>query len=236
MIDAEVARLRRLRNTALRARAIAAALDSDPTERSAVLSAGAQLCWRIARLMTGQLRAHPYLNYQRGPSEVRAAFHRVSAAVLGAIARYRGRHRQIYAEELRHVARELDDTRALTWSADLGDALGRLQTQIRRLLQEMDAGALGLFLVDNDLHCWFGGVSDDTAARLDGLTDRSPRITRETTDFETPARRATSMIVGGLDIEVTSIILTGTFPLGTFPMRWPGIARQGATRLNCTSV
>jgi hypothetical protein len=142
MIDTEVIRLRRLRNTALRARAIAAALDSDPTGRRAVLSAGAQLCWRIARLMTGRLRAHPYLNYQRGPSEVRAAFHRVSAAVLGAIARYRGRHRQIYAEELRHVARELDDTRALTWSADLGDALGRLQTQIRRLLQEMDAGAL----------------------------------------------------------------------------------------------
>jgi hypothetical protein len=143
MIDtSEVIRLRRLRNTALRARAIAAALDSDPTERRSVLSAGAQLCWRIARLMTGRLRAHPYLSYQRGPSEVRAAYHRVSAAILGAIARYRGRPCQIYAGELRHVARELDDTRALTWSVDLSDALDRLLTQIRRLLQELDAGAL----------------------------------------------------------------------------------------------
>jgi hypothetical protein len=142
MIDTEVIRLRRLRNTALRARAIADALDSVPTERRSVLSAGAQLCWRIARLMTGQLRAHPYLSYQRGPSEVRAAYHRVSAALLGAIARYRGRPWQIYAAELRHVARELDDIRALTWSVELSDALGRLQTQIRRLLQELDAAAL----------------------------------------------------------------------------------------------
>jgi hypothetical protein len=142
MIDTEVIRLRRLRNTALRARAIAAAMDSDPTGRRSALSAGGQLCWRIARLMTGRLRAHPYLSYQRGPSEVRAAYHRVSAAILGAIARYRGRSRQIYAGELRHVARELDDTRALTWSVDFGDALGRLQTQIRRLLQELDADAL----------------------------------------------------------------------------------------------
>src|SRR6266852_4923920 len=61
-------------------------------------------------------------------------------------------------------------------------------------------------------------------------------MTRETTDFETPARSATSMIVGGrapsrmrgavrrvagraLDIEVRWIILAGTFPLGTFPTR-----------------
>jgi len=55
-------------------------------------------------------------------------------------------------------------------------------------------------------------------------------MTRDTTDFETPARSATSMIVGGrlfltwrgLDIEVGTIILTGTFPMGTFPMRVAG--------------
>src|SRR5437660_7841586 len=52
-------------------------------------------------------------------------------------------------------------------------------------------------------------------------------MTRDTTDFETPARAATSMIVGGrlfltwrgLDIEAGPIILAGTFPMGTFPMR-----------------
>jgi|HubBroStandDraft_1064217.scaffolds.fasta_scaffold271691_2 hypothetical protein len=143
MIDtAEVIRLRRLRNTALRARAIAAALDSDPARRGSVFSASAQICWRIARLMTGRLRTHPDLRYQRGPSEMRAVYHRVGAAVLGAVARYRDRNQRVYAGELRRVARELDDARALTWSAELSDAMGRLQTQIRRLLQELDAGAL----------------------------------------------------------------------------------------------
>jgi hypothetical protein len=57
-------------------------------------------------------------------------------------------------------------------------------------------------------------------------------MTRETTDFETPAVRATSMIVAGrrgsdpvppvalvgLDMLGNRIILAGTFPLGTFPM------------------
>jgi hypothetical protein len=141
MFDSEVIRLRRLRNSALRARAIAAALDSDPAGRGSVFSASAQMCWRIARLITGRLRAHPYLSYQREPSDVRAVYHRVSAAVLGSIARYRGRRRQTYAGELRHVARELDDARALTWSVELSDALGRLQMQLRRLLTELDAGA-----------------------------------------------------------------------------------------------
>jgi hypothetical protein len=142
MIDTEVIRLRRLRNSALRARALAAALDCDPVGRDSVFSASAQICWRIARLMSGRLRAHPYLSYQRGPSEVRAAYHRISASLLGAIARYRGRYRHAYAAELRHLARELDDTRALTWCAELSDALGRLQPQIRRLLDELDCGAL----------------------------------------------------------------------------------------------
>jgi hypothetical protein len=163
MIDAEVIRLRRLRNTALRARAIAVALDSDAAERGSVFSASAQICWRIARLMTGRLRAHPYLSYQRGPSELRAAYHRVGAAVLGAIARYRGRHRQTYAGELRHVARELDDARALTWSTELSDTLGRLQMQIRRLLAELDAGALAE-----------AGVGLETALRGGPRADRAP--------------------------------------------------------------
>jgi hypothetical protein len=171
MIDAEVIRLRRLRNSALRARAIAAALDSDsdPAGRGSVFSASSQICWRIARLITGRLRAHPYLSYQRGPSEVRAVVHRVNAALVRAIARYRGRQRQIYGEELRHVARELDDVRALTWSADLSDTLGRLQLQIRRLLTELEAGALAE-----------AGVRLETApragARADAVRDEAASV------------------------------------------------------------
>jgi len=141
MIDSEVMRLRRLRNTALRARAIAAAFDSNPERRSSLFSRGAVGCWRIARVITGKLRENPYLSYQRGPSEARAVYDRISAGVLGGVARSRGRRGHIFLTELKRVARELDDARALTWSADLSDSLGRSQTQIRALIKEAAAAA-----------------------------------------------------------------------------------------------
>jgi hypothetical protein len=145
MNDPEVLRLRQLRNTALRARAIAAALRSSAAEtclpRAATLSSSAAACWRIARVITGRLRAHPYLRYQQGPSRLRDACHRVSARMLATIASHRGRSLQTLSGELRRVVGELDDARALTWSADLSDTFGRSQTQIRRLIQELDAGA-----------------------------------------------------------------------------------------------
>ena len=59
MIDYEVLRLRRLRNTALAARAVAAALDSNPradgSRRSLLSCRSAAGCWRIARVITGWL-------------------------------------------------------------------------------------------------------------------------------------------------------------------------------------
>src|SRR5689334_5940860 len=75
-----------------------------------------------------------------------------------------------------------------------------------------------------------------TASRRRLLTAVAPRMTRETSDLDTPARSATSLIVGGreradladspsgsrpaLDTDVPCIILAGrgTFPtiLGTF--------------------
>jgi hypothetical protein len=141
MIDTEVIRLRQLRNTALKTRAVAAALDSDPARRNSVFSRGAVSCWRIAGVITGRLRAHPYLSYQRGPSEMRGVYDRFSAGLLAGIARYRGRSLQTLSRELQRVARELDDARALTWSSDLSDTLGRSQKQIRTLIKELDADA-----------------------------------------------------------------------------------------------
>ena len=141
MIDTEVARLRRLRNTALRARAVAATLGSDSARRDSMFSRGAVNCWRIARFITGLLRGHPYLSYQRGPSEVRGIYDRVIAGLLGGFARYRGRSHLTFSDELRRVARELDDARALTWSSHLSDTLGRSLTQIRGLINELDAVA-----------------------------------------------------------------------------------------------
>src|SRR5258707_14837663 len=103
MIDSEVTRLRRLRNTTLRARAVAATLDSEPARRDSVFSRGAVSCWQIARIITGLLRAHPYLSYQRGPSEARGVYVRLSAGLLGGIARYRGRTHQHFSVALRPV-------------------------------------------------------------------------------------------------------------------------------------
>jgi hypothetical protein len=142
MIDAEVMRLRRLRNTALKARALATALDSDPARGSSVFSRSAVSCWRISRVITGWLRAHPYLSYQQGTSEARRVYDRFSAGVQSAVARSRGRSRQTFCAELQRVARELDDARALTWSLDLSDTFGRSQMQIRALIKELDADAL----------------------------------------------------------------------------------------------
>ena len=141
MNDSEVIRLRRLRDTALRVRAIAAVLDSHPARRTSMIARSGQSCWRIARVITGTLRAHPYLNYQRGASEVRAVYDRIRAGLLGGIARYRGRTLQTLCAELQRVAHELDDTRALTWSSDLSDTLGRSQTQMRRLIKELETAA-----------------------------------------------------------------------------------------------
>jgi hypothetical protein len=159
MIDTEVARLRRLRNTALRARAVAAALNSEPAARDSALSRSAVSCWRIARVITGWLRAHPFLSYQRGPSEVRGVLDRINAALLGGVARYRGRSLRTFFDELRRVARELDDARALTWSPELSDTLGRSQAQIRGLLKELEDGAR------NE-----AGLRHETVPRIETLT------------------------------------------------------------------
>jgi hypothetical protein len=141
MIDGEVIRLRRLRAAALKVRAIASAMASHQAECHSVLSRSAQSCWRIARVASGRLLAHPYLSYQRGPSSMRAAYDHASAVIVARFARHRGRTMQMFAEELRRVAREVDDARALTWSAELSDTLGRSQEHIRRLLGELDARA-----------------------------------------------------------------------------------------------
>jgi hypothetical protein len=142
MIDTEVMRLRRLRNTVLRARALAGVLDPDPARRnSTIFSRSAVSCWRISCVITGWLRAHPYLSYQQGPSEMRGFYDRLSTGLLGAVARYHGRSPQTFSTELQRVARGLDDARALTWSSELSDTLGRAQMQIRSLIQELNADA-----------------------------------------------------------------------------------------------
>jgi hypothetical protein len=141
MFDAEVMRLRGLRNTALRVRALARVLESDAARRNSLLSRSARSCWRVARVSTGTLRGHPYPSFQRGPSDLRRSYYRVRAALLGGIARHQDRRLQTFYIEMVRLAREVDDIRALTLSAELSDTLGRSQLEIRGLLRDLHAGA-----------------------------------------------------------------------------------------------
>src|ERR1700733_5849185 len=118
MIDAEVLRLRKLRGVALRARALGKFLDSDCTEGQSVFARGAVMCWTIARVASGHLRAHPYLSYQRGPGPLSDLADRMSTSLIALSARRRNRGVSVYAQQLRIVAREVDDARALTWSPE----------------------------------------------------------------------------------------------------------------------
>jgi hypothetical protein len=142
MIDAEVLRLRKLRSVALRARALAKILDSDCTQEQSVFARSAVMCWTIARVASGHLRAHPYLSYQQGPSPLRDVADGMIAALAALSARRQNRRLSVYGRELRNVAREVDDARALTWSPDLSDALGRIQLRMHRLANELDMGAV----------------------------------------------------------------------------------------------
>jgi hypothetical protein len=140
MIDADVVRLRRLRNVALRARALAKALESNSID-NAVFAESAVVCWNIARIASGTLRAHPYMSYQKGPSRVRACVDRTIASLAGFMAQRQSRASSAFSLELQCVAREVRDVRALTRLPDLSDALGRVQLRLRRLAAELNAGA-----------------------------------------------------------------------------------------------
>jgi hypothetical protein len=119
---------------------LAKALESDSVDRC-VFAKSAVTCWTISRIATGRLRAHPYLSYQQDPSRTRELADRAIASIFAFTARRQNRRFTVYAPELQSVAREVADVRALTWSADLSDALGRVQLQLRALAQQLDAGA-----------------------------------------------------------------------------------------------
>jgi len=140
MIDAEVVRLRKLRNVALGARALAKILDADSRMDNSIYAKSAVTCWTIARIATGHLRSHPYLSYQKDPSRIRELADRSMASTTAFVARRQNRCLSVCALELQRVAREVNDVRALTWSPNLSDALGRTQLRLRRLAEELDVG------------------------------------------------------------------------------------------------
>jgi hypothetical protein len=137
----EVTRLRRLRQSALKVRALALILsDGNCTHR--LFERAALLNWRIARIATGRLRSHPYQGYQSDPSFFESGADRLTAMLTGTMAKLRSRGAETFLGELRLAARELDDTRALTLSAELSDALGRAQSTMRTLIDDVEHQAL----------------------------------------------------------------------------------------------
>ena len=136
MIDPEVARLRRLRGEALRVREVARALGSTRWAND-LLARGACASWRIARVVSGRLKAHPYLRYQRGVGLGSIVANRLFASLLAATTRNRLQALKRYESQLQRLVRHLDDTRALSWSSDFSDTLGRLQYEFQSLLEDL---------------------------------------------------------------------------------------------------
>lgn len=138
MIDSEVSRLRRLRNTALSVRAVAKGITSDNEREAASLARLSQIAWTIARTVSGRLIGHPHLSFQQPPGAMRLAYIELAGYLQSSWASHRARGQSAAIAALQRLTRELDDARSLTWSGDLSDAFGRSQHQLRRLLAELD--------------------------------------------------------------------------------------------------
>src|SRR5271156_3876896 len=136
MTDPEVARLRRLRGEALRVREVARALGSTQWAND-LLARGACASWRIARVVSGRLKAHPYLHYQRGVGLGSIVANRLFASFFAATTRNRVQALKRYESQLQALVRHLDDTRALSWSSDFSDTLGRSQYEFQSLLEDL---------------------------------------------------------------------------------------------------
>jgi len=135
MIDPEVARLRRLRSSALRVRAIARSLGATRfASHDPLFARGACSTWRIARVVSGRLKAHPYLHFQKQASVVSLLRHSVLAGFAALCVRSRRQALLEYESQLRQLMRQLDDARALTWSTELSDTFGRSQIEIKSLM------------------------------------------------------------------------------------------------------
>src|ERR1700692_388068 len=142
MLDKEIERLRRLRAAALRVRAVARALRPG----DALLNRGRCAAWRVARTVSGRLRAHPYASYQKdaGIGVVVANSLAAANAALGVKTRHQGLLR--FEACLRSLAHELSDVRALTSAADLNDCFARSQIEIRALLAALGVETRGVHL------------------------------------------------------------------------------------------
>jgi hypothetical protein len=138
MNEVEVARLRRLRESALRSRAIACAMVVNRHAwNEPLLLDGALSCWRIARAVSGKLRAHPDVRCQADAGIAMRLRHRVLATLRLFGGATRSQMLNEYLILMRHLLRQLDDARSLTLSPDLSDIFGRCQSEINVLIDRL---------------------------------------------------------------------------------------------------
>jgi hypothetical protein len=139
MIDSEVARLRRLRATALRVRAVALALGSTTLmQQDPLLNRARCAAWRVARIVSGRLRAHPYAHFQKDAGVGAVLWNGLVAIAVALSARSQPRALLSFDVQLRQLARQLDRARAFTWATDLSDSFGRSQNEIRALISDLE--------------------------------------------------------------------------------------------------
>jgi hypothetical protein len=111
-----------------------------------LLTRGACASWRIVRVAAGKLIEHPYPRYQQGPGLGSLLGNRLAAEWIAATRKNRSQGLKALAFELQSLSRRLDDARALTWSTDFSDALGRSQNEIKSLLQTLALETEGALL------------------------------------------------------------------------------------------
>lgn len=138
MNELEVVRLRRLRESALRSRAIASGMATyRHAHNEPLLLHGAGACWRIVRAVSGQLRAHPDVRYQADVGIAARWRHRALAALQIFGGSTPSAVHSEYLILMRQLLRQLDDARILTRSADLSDTLGRARSEINDVVDRL---------------------------------------------------------------------------------------------------
>jgi hypothetical protein len=134
MIDPEVARLRRLRGEALLVREIARMFESSQwAANESLLDRSACASWRIARVVSGRLRGHPYAEYQKDAGAASRTGNRLHAYYLALIRKNRVPALEALEAHVNALGKQLDDVISLAWSSDFSEALSRAQLEIKTL-------------------------------------------------------------------------------------------------------
>jgi hypothetical protein len=171
MIDPEVARLRRLRSEALLVREIARTFESSQwAANESLLDRSACASWRIARVISGRLRGHPYAEYQKDAGAATRATNRLHASCLALINKGRLSALKVLAGHVAGLSRQLEDCISLAWSSEFSEALARSQFEIKAV-----AAALALETRNGGVEerpvlrpCRSEGMGGELGAALEG--------------------------------------------------------------------